>query len=1680
MNNNEKNDLENMEIDQNKGKLNKKVKIQNKFLGFNFSVNKNKNPLKILPILWIIGLIAILITIGIIIFFISMPGMVMEKMKKYSEDFGKGLSSKVFGINTGKELSEKSIYETLNYLEEMGYDLNSYGLTNNENTDDIKRNDKLQIVDAESVFLMSYLLSDSYVYTIRNYNKIDVNEILSKLSDGVKDSFNELKNNKWFNGMIKLSFEGNQWEEGEEYISNSVSINDENDLLISTSVGMIKYNLNGWTGRYSVPLEFLLSMHLSTLMPDMLYDIENSFKTTISIILKGSSSEATLVSASLSSLEIFKKQTSSEYASTTQGMCVADHYIVSSMLDGASSGNVVYYVFDINTGKLVDKQYEKNINTHSNSITYNSDEKTIVVAGGQERCFDIFDFDDGKLTYRERIGTSKVINKIVYVADEKKYYLASGKNVYSSSDLKNYKYEFHAQSNGVNNQGMGFDGEYLYLCFSDNDTIGRYGNQYGSNIVDAFDLSGNHINTYVIEDPNFRELEEVDFYNGTMYIAENAMGTHGGNIYKANGVSNSTSSGVQKSYIKSVTDHWYRDIYFVQTGKEFVKYDNSYEALMNERFTLYETDDNGDFVYYILNEDGSIGEKYNGKVGAGFYKNDNGEDVSTTFGDTNQTLVKKALTDEISNIGEDLQWNYENGKWTAYEVGNDGNVVQTGDGQRTETNSKIKKILTQNTYFRYDGSSQTANVISQLRKKYNLGYGELSKEDLEKSIEIDNQTYTVKDVSGQVSLEQDALNAFSMLENEHTLDSDYVYRDFKELIVELGYYKKEDVSEEKPKLLQWIIPTINSYGYPKRELDKRENEYGTMSHSKSDYKALEAISNYGDSDEERVNLDSANEGGTGVENDENVENDNEEINQNISLQSNSQNIDNIVTNDNTYENVGSVADCGYASKDFTASGWEETGKIVKEWSSKININTISNYYSKGNKTEYENFVNNLGGIFSKYAGEEKVGDGTAEALSEAGAYVYGLMGIVGFNYCAYTGSGYDYGRCTTYMNGKYGGKYDAYPNLISSDGYTRHINGHGKLRKILDDCMVNYNFVTCCNYTVDKVMFKAGLFGGEGQPRSSCNSKVLIEKYGGKPVFEVSELHLGDIINCYETTGNNSTNPEDWKGYWHTMYVGEETDDEIVVYETGHDYTNDGNWRKVISKNADKSAVAGQAWAGIHLWDLKNKNEYEGYNGNEEVVSPVTGVLLEYGTYENEQSNVSNEKYRINVDYKYGVDSIALGTITSNVSPSGETSDIPVDKVGYAKILVLDKENYLKLEKSTNNKWKNESLMNNKGKLKDVVNDEDDFSKWSELDKTIYGYKEFLEDYENGGIDGYVVYIDGFKCSLPGDLKDDKTVENDKAIDIDYFKTITEDNVSNTNKQLKSLYEKDEDSKLLSEKQTKKKTAENEIKDKASSSIYDSKNDLIYIKEGTVIGRTITDKELLDDSQYRNGNYGTYKQIREESRLEDSKVIGNYIRIIMRDKDGRVIENVEDYMKLDGEDEEETNSGSPQPYQAQAGDDIILANMMHNEGCTNGFVSWGYSKEVADKLNMTTGYVLLNRAIVNYSGNGTTIREQLLAPGQYSTAYADLNQSILCMDCYANAKLCLKYDCDYIKNPSGKKMTHDVLGQSGWDLCSNRTELAKNCFWWVDDNFDGIPNEYEGGNKHFDTFFCYNLTYSGK
>ena len=103
----------------------------------------------------------------------------------------------------------------------------------------------------------------------------------------------------------------------------------------------------------------------------------------------------------------------------------------------------------------------------------------------------------------------------------------------------------------------------------------------------------------------------------------------------------------------------------------------------------------------------------------------------------------------------------------------------------------------QEKYYIYDGTVEKAEQILEARKRNDDSMKE------------------------EVKMTKESLSAFSILESSETLDAQYIYRDLKELVIELGYFEREDFQEEKLETLLWPLPTFKRKGWPDRKYEKQ-------------------------------------------------------------------------------------------------------------------------------------------------------------------------------------------------------------------------------------------------------------------------------------------------------------------------------------------------------------------------------------------------------------------------------------------------------------------------------------------------------------------------------------------------------------------------------------------------------------------------------------------------------------------------------------------------------------------------------------------------------------------------------------------------------------------------------------------------------------------------------------------
>lgn len=308
-------------------------------------------------ILIIIAIIVlIIIIVGIFTAIQSMPGLLTGKLKNIGNQFIEGLLSLTVTEQAEAQINQEDLNDVANYIEEMGLDLKGFGflseeVASTETSEDgsitykdadgdvlLKKekdeNGENKITYIDSKYLVVYLAADNKLYLLsnQNFNFIKYLKDWGPLKDIVSDD-----SSAWGSGMIYL--DKNDWTDGIEKYStalgslrntiadkiskllgaitgtemhidigfNEIARIENQKLIIKTPqkfFGIItnpfdleeyEYNLDGWTTKYGMPLEFLLSLHIATMAPDFVYEVTESYDTKVHIGLLNTTAEITIV-----------------------------------------------------------------------------------------------------------------------------------------------------------------------------------------------------------------------------------------------------------------------------------------------------------------------------------------------------------------------------------------------------------------------------------------------------------------------------------------------------------------------------------------------------------------------------------------------------------------------------------------------------------------------------------------------------------------------------------------------------------------------------------------------------------------------------------------------------------------------------------------------------------------------------------------------------------------------------------------------------------------------------------------------------------------------------------------------------------------------------------------------------------------------------------------------------------------------------------------------------------------------------------------------------------------------------------------------------------------------------------------------------------------------------------------
>ena len=277
-------------------------------------------------VLIIIAIIVIIITIiGIMSFFTNMPGISSSKLTEFQTSILQSVERYFTGESDSKDnITKEHQIELAQYMKDMGYDLIGDGFISDVKyyTETDKENNTIpegksvgDVKDVESGEhvknnLIAYLYADQRIYTMKFSGdktfKEDAKQFflnltpltsLYTMAGNLLEAMDviDFKTYKNFgDGMLNIddNVENEFIETGNIYIdggnkklTTKVWNPEGLDFL---NIDKYEYDIDGWIGRYGTPMELLLTMHLATMAPDLVYDwvMNNNLTTVVNITLE--------------------------------------------------------------------------------------------------------------------------------------------------------------------------------------------------------------------------------------------------------------------------------------------------------------------------------------------------------------------------------------------------------------------------------------------------------------------------------------------------------------------------------------------------------------------------------------------------------------------------------------------------------------------------------------------------------------------------------------------------------------------------------------------------------------------------------------------------------------------------------------------------------------------------------------------------------------------------------------------------------------------------------------------------------------------------------------------------------------------------------------------------------------------------------------------------------------------------------------------------------------------------------------------------------------------------------------------------------------------------------------------------------------------------------------------------
>ena len=893
-------------------------------------------------ILW--PILAVVIIVVMIIGFISvamnMPGSVVDSIIGFGEKITTTLKNWANETDISGTITEQDKLDALNYLQQMGYDVVGMGFVSQIAPENADGNENpitwFEENEYGPSYLFAYIFANERMYIQKNQTFGGKIKELFSISTG--------SGNTWGEGMLNFY--------GDESVVDGNELDRENlTLTFKNMHGFFKtdvyqYNIDGWAGRYGTPLELLLAIHASTMMPDLAYELVsnenlqtvvniNAQEVALELSLKliGPDGEADLNLGTAEDepipIEFYRDQKTGDFGINNKDQ------IINGLKDGTYTVAALKEAF---------WQFENNLYDFSQTPVANATQGVIeeLVSTDSNLIYKINGDTSMLTTFGKYLGTVKDV--------EEAY--RNGTTLYNGT---------------ISIDDMGNDGSVTLTCNGTQYTVQVYtvsgltsfetALRDGTKITDddeQYEMFSQYWKDLCVKLQYATIFQEIDVY---MY---NLIRVKSVNAEELNYKGNEDNT----CWYQQRFDDWVDTLQAPLTFNEYIEQNGLQDAISYEK--------DGKYKNYIknwaaeqvvgLNEileqiKQDIGVQQDTAAAAQNLKNDLSREIGLTAEQVDiiydEFLVKEPeittfvpqIKSVVKHWYKDLVFQYKNAaKGTVFQTEYPGEGIEgytlyyefktldgnypvqdgepyvikgdivTQDGEKVDKSDipvddqtkevlgedytlgtgykTARKLFTQGYYYQYDGTEETAKEIEFAKKMESYSKGTSLKVIVKNSRivfvepsteeeigyerhrfadkdnnDVENQkdatyvwdTYFIaapgsyvsaadgdskqsaEDINAvlkkigtgirrkKVSMSSNttSLTALSMLEGMHSLDADYIYREFKEFLIELGYYSRAEIESVETNVLDWFIPGFTPEQWPPVKSEEQMGEYGT-------------------------------------------------------------------------------------------------------------------------------------------------------------------------------------------------------------------------------------------------------------------------------------------------------------------------------------------------------------------------------------------------------------------------------------------------------------------------------------------------------------------------------------------------------------------------------------------------------------------------------------------------------------------------------------------------------------------------------------------------------------------------------------------------------------------------------------------------------------------------------------